>query len=37
MYATCNYGKQYKELLETAGHLGEKWYAMVKFCDTRFV
>jgi len=24
MYATCNYGKQYEELLETAGHLGER-------------
>ena len=36
MYATCNYGKQYEELLETAGHLGERWYAMVTFCETRF-
>ena len=36
MYATCSYGKQYEELLETAGHLGERWYAMVKFCETRF-
>jgi len=36
MYATCNYGKQYEELLETARHLGERWYAMVKFCETRF-
>jgi hypothetical protein len=37
MSATCRYGKQYEELLETAGHLGERWHAMVKFCDTRFV
>ena len=36
MYATCSYGKQYEELLETAGHLGDMWYAMVKFYDTRF-
>ncbi len=36
MYATFSYGKQYEELLETAGHLGERWYAMVKFCETRF-
>jgi hypothetical protein len=36
MYATCSYGKQYEELLETAGHLGERWYAMVKLCETRF-
>ncbi len=36
MYAACNYGKQYEELLETAGHLGDIWYAMEKFCDTRF-
>ncbi len=31
MYATCSYGKQYEELLETAGHLGGRWFAMVKF------
>ena len=36
MYATCSYGKQYEELLETEGHLGERWYAMVKFCDSRY-
>ena len=36
MYATCSYGKQYEERLETAGHFGERWCAMVKFCDTRF-
>jgi hypothetical protein len=36
IYATCSYGNQYEELLETAGHLGERWYAMVKFCETRF-
>ena len=34
MYATCSYGKQYEEVLETA-ELGERWYAMMKFCDTR--
>ena len=37
MYDTCSYGKQYEKLLETAGHLGERWYAIVKFCDTHFV
>ena len=36
MYVACSYGKQYEELLETARHLGERWYAMVKFCYTRF-
>ncbi len=36
MYACCIYGKQYEELLQTAEHLGRKWYAMVKFCETRF-
>jgi hypothetical protein len=36
MYACCSYGKQYEELLQTAEHLGRKWYAMVKFCETRF-
>ncbi len=36
MYACCSYGKQYEELLETTEHLGRKWNAMVKFCDTRF-
>jgi hypothetical protein len=36
MYACCSYGKQYGELLETSKHLGIRWYAMVKFCETRF-
>ena len=36
MYACCSYGKQHEELLETSEHLGRKWYAMVKFCETRF-
>jgi hypothetical protein len=36
MYACCSYGKQYEELLQTAEHLGRKWYDMVKFCDARF-
>ena len=36
MYGTCNFGKQHEELLQTAKHLGRKWYAMVKFCETRF-
>jgi hypothetical protein len=36
MYATCSYGKHFEELLETTGHLGERWYAMAKFCDTGF-
>ena len=36
MYACCTYGKEYEELLQTTSHLGERWYAMVKFCDTRF-
>ena len=36
MYACCSYGKQYEELLQTAKHLGQRWYAMVKFCETRF-
>jgi hypothetical protein len=36
MYACCSYGKQYEELLQIAEHLGRKWYAMVKFCETRF-
>jgi hypothetical protein len=36
MYATWSYDKQYQELLETAGHLGDRCYAMVKLCDTRF-
>ena len=35
MYATCSYGKQYEELLKIAGQLGERWYAMVKFCEIR--
>ncbi len=36
MYAYCSYGKQYEELLQTAEHLGRRWYAMIKFCETRF-
>ena len=36
MYACCSYGKQYEELLQTAEHLGRKWYHMAKFCETRF-
>ena len=36
MHATCKYGKQYEDLLRTADHLGQRWYAVVKFCDTRF-
>ena len=36
MYACCNYGKQYEELLQTTEHLGRRWYAMVKFCETIF-
>ena len=36
MYACCSYGKQYEELLQTANHLGQRWYAMAKFCETRF-
>ena len=36
MYATCSYGKQYEELLQTAKNFGRKWYVMVKFCETRF-
>ena len=36
MYATCKYGKQYEELLLTTEHLGQRWYAMVEFCETRF-
>jgi hypothetical protein len=35
-YACCSYGKQYEELFQTAKHLGQRWYAMVKFCETRF-
>jgi hypothetical protein len=35
MYAFYSYGKQYEELLQTTEHLGRKWYAMVKFCETR--
>ena len=35
MYATCSYGKHYEELLQTTGHLGERWYVMVTFCETR--
>ena len=36
MYAFCNYGKHHEELLETAEHLGRRWYVIVKFCETRF-
>jgi len=36
MYACCSYGKQYEELLKNAKHLGQRWYAMVKLCETRF-
>jgi hypothetical protein len=36
MYACCSYGKQYEELLQTAEHLGRRWYVMAKFCATRF-
>ncbi len=36
MYACFSYGKQYEELLQTPEHLGRKWYAMVKCCETRF-
>jgi len=34
MYATCRHGKQYEKLLLIAEHLGQMWYAMVKFCET---
>ena len=36
MYATCSYGKQYEWLRSTTAHLGQQWYAMTKFCETRF-
>ncbi len=36
MYAFCSYGEKYEELLQTAKHLGQRWYEMVKFCETRF-
>ncbi len=36
MYACCSYGKQYEKLLQTAEHIGRKWYGMVKFCEIRF-
>jgi hypothetical protein len=36
MYACCNYGKQYEELLQTTAHLGRRWYAMVMICETKF-
>ena len=36
MHATCSYGKQYEELLQTTDHLGQRWDVMVKFCDIRF-
>ncbi len=36
MYACCCYGKRYEELLQTAKHLCQKWYAMVKIRETRF-
>ena len=35
MYACCSYGKQYKELLATHGHL-HMLYVVVRFCDTKF-
>ncbi len=34
-YACCGYGKQYEELLQNAKHLGQRWYAIAKFCETR--
>ncbi len=36
MYACWSYGKQYEELLQTAGHFGRKLYARVNFFETRF-
>ncbi len=36
MYACWNYGKQYEDMLQTAKHLGRRWYAMAKLCETRF-
>ena len=36
VYAWCSYGKQYEELLQIAKHLGQSWYAMVKFYETKF-
>jgi hypothetical protein len=36
MYACCSYEKKYEELLQTAKHLGQRWYAIVKFCETTF-
>ncbi len=36
MYACCSYGKHYEELLQNTIHLGQRWYAMVKFCEIRF-
>ncbi len=36
LYACCSYGKQYEELLQTAEHLGRRWYATMKFCETKF-
>jgi len=36
IYACCSYGKEFEELLQTTEHIGRQWYAMVKFCETRF-
>ena len=36
MYACCSYGKQYEELLQAVEHLGQRWYDMVKFWETKF-
>ena len=36
MYDCCSYGKNYEELLHTANHLGQRWYARIKICETRF-
>jgi hypothetical protein len=37
IYAYCNNGKQYEELFKTARHLGMRWYARIKFRETRFI
>ncbi len=36
IYACSSYGNQYEELVDTAEHLGMKWYLMVKFCEKIF-
>jgi hypothetical protein len=36
IHACCSYGKHYEELVQNAKHLGQRWYAMVKFCETKF-